>query len=601
MAFRQSHFDVIVVGAGLQGLVAAKTFLEADASLDLAILDSNKTIGGVWAKENIYPGLVLNNQLGTWEYTDFPMDQNFGVAPGEHIPGQVAHEYFHRYARRFGLNMRIHFGVKVLAAEKSIGGWRLRTEAHRPPQKDCWTFSCAKLVISTGLTSTPNPLALKGASGSTIPFISYAEYPRHAARIFADTSIKHVTVYGASKAGHDVVYGMASQGKNVTWVIRASGYGPTPMAPAHIKLGCFTIWLEELLTMRPFSWLSPCVWGHFDGFGPVQRFLQGTRVGRWIVNTGVATLQACIHSQIDDHPETRKLLPDQFLMWYGSSSAILNYPTNIYDFVRSGQVRVLRKDIDCLENGNEIRLSDGSTVQTDALICSTGWKHAPSIDFRPPSLHADLGIPSTQYTQRQTERWVYLDARADGEVMQRLPLLRGGPKKPGVQRVTAEQASLPKQHSPWRLWRGIAPPSLLSPSIFFLGMFTCPQTVLRAEISSLWAYAYMYGKLDKPLKSVSLPARPINDLEDRLYDTALFQRYGKWRTPYGFGDRHADTVFEGLPYFDMLLGDLGLRTWRKGWGAFGEIFGGGYRQSDYRGLLQEWKKKEKAKKNKKHI
>ena len=43
------HFEVIIVGAGVWGLCAAKTFLAIDPSLRLLIVDSKKTVGGVWA------------------------------------------------------------------------------------------------------------------------------------------------------------------------------------------------------------------------------------------------------------------------------------------------------------------------------------------------------------------------------------------------------------------------------------------------------------------------------------------------------------------------------------------------------------------------
>ena len=50
-----------------------------------------------------------------------------------------------------------------------------------------------------------------------------------------------------------------------------------------------------------------------------------------------------------------------------------------------------------------------------------------------------------------------------------------------------------------------------------------------------------------------------------------------------------DVVFEGIAYFDLLLQDLGLNSWRKGWGWVGEVFGGSYDQADYRGLVEEWR------------
>lgn len=105
----------------------------------------------------------------------------------------------------------------------------------------------------------------------------------------------------------------------------------------------------------------------------------------------------------------------------------------------------------------------------------------------------------------------------------------------------------------------------------------------------------MYDKLTARLASVARPPMPLHlsagnaERDKILYDTALFNRFGKWRTPYGFGARHPDVVFDGVPYFDFLLQDLGLNSWRKGWGWLGEVFGGSYDQADYRGLIDEWK------------
>lgn len=80
-----SHYDVVIVGAGLQGHATARVFLQMAPDLNVVILDSSETIGGVWAKEKLYPGLATNNLRGTFEYTDFPMDDSFGVKEAEHL------------------------------------------------------------------------------------------------------------------------------------------------------------------------------------------------------------------------------------------------------------------------------------------------------------------------------------------------------------------------------------------------------------------------------------------------------------------------------------------------------------------------------------
>lgn len=608
-----SNYDVVIVGAGLQGLGTARIFLQLDPKLRLLIVDSNMSVGGVWAKENLYQGLVTNNLRGTFEYTDFPMDDALGVKLGEHIPGEVIYEYLCRYAEKHDLKRRIEFRQKVMVAEKLQAGWKLELETACPkgrtvvPPPVQQTVTCSKLIIATGLTSAPVPIITKGSENFSAPIVNFGDYARRAPQIYEDSSIGHITVLGGGKAAHDIAYLMGTHGKRVTWVIRASGYGPTYMAPPHIYIGPFRCWLEKLTTTRCLTWLSPCVWGDADGFGLVRRLLHGTSWGRWFVDTfwakmGSDTLQ---QSGILKDEATKDLVPDQSLFWYGVSLAILNYPKDIYELVRSGQVEVIRKDIESLESENTIRFKDGTSIQTHAFIASMGWNWKPSIQYRPTGMHADLGLPSTEYTRTQQEIWNKLDSRADAEIFESFPKLATGPKKNQEALIGQETGGFREGFTPWRLWRGIAPPSLPTRDIVFLGNVQLLQGALRTEISSIWAYAYLMGKLG-PARSICKPSKQLRveqtveykddiavkqtgTVDDVRYDTALLQRWGKWRTPYGFGARHLDFVFEGIPYFDMLLQDLGLRSWRKGWGWVGEVFGGSYGQADYKGLVEEWK------------
>lgn len=614
-------YDVVIVGAGLQGLAAARIFLQMEAELKLLIVDSNMSVGGVWAKEKLYPGLKTNNLRGTYEYTDFPMDDALGVKNEEHIPGEVIHEYLRRYAETHDLTRRTEFRQKVMVAEKLRVGWRLELEttwskgqAIEPPRAR-HTITCSKLIIAAGLTSAPVPINIKGSEEFTAPIVNFGDYAREAPQIYEDSSIDHVTVFGGGKASYDIVYLMATHGKRVTWIIRASGHGPTYMAPAHIYIGPFRCWLEKLTTTRPLTWLSPCVWGDADGFGFVRNLLHGTSWGRWFVDTFWAkiTSDTLEQSGILKSEATKNLLPDQPLFWYGVSLAILNYPKDIYEFVRNGQVEVIRKDIRSLEAEKTIRFDDGTSVKTDAFVASLGWKWTPTIEFRPKDLHAELGVPSTEYSKTQKELWDKLDAQADVEIFERFPKLATGPKMDQESLVEQERGTLRQSFTPWRLWRGMVPPSLPIQDIVFLGVVAQLHSAVRSEISSIWAYAYMNNMLVS-VKSISKPSQQLrleqtvadengiaidqigtaDDVMSRIkYDTALLQRWGKWKTPYGFGARHPDVVFEGIAYFDMLLQDLGLRSWRKGWGWLGEVFGGSYGPADYKGLVEEWRESRK--------
>jgi cation diffusion facilitator CzcD-associated flavoprotein CzcO len=89
---------------GWAGLASAKTYQQLHPGRSVVILDQNATLGGTWAKERLYPGLKTNNLVGPLQYPDFPLvPEEFGIEKGQHIPGQVVHDYLSQYADKFGI------------------------------------------------------------------------------------------------------------------------------------------------------------------------------------------------------------------------------------------------------------------------------------------------------------------------------------------------------------------------------------------------------------------------------------------------------------------------------------------------------------------
>ncbi len=268
---------------------------------------------------------------------------------------------------------------------------------------------------------------------------------------------------------------------------------------------------------------------------------------------------------------------------YGTASGTLNYDGDIFDFVRSGQVKIHREDISHL-SAQTVHLTDGSDLPVDALVASTGFSAKPTVSFEPLSIHSDLGVPSTALDKAQTSFWTDLDLKADVAVGNRFPRLVSGPfqspssstPKPFHPGMAAEAA-----YTPWRLYRGVAPPGLTAAgdrSVVFLGMFSNIANTIRLEVQCLWALAYMERRL---------PAVEADVASARVFDeTAEFQRWVHHRAPYGHGRFYPDLVFDQMPYWDVLLHDLGLPTRRKA-NVFRELFEP-YTQADYRGFVQEW-------------
>lgn len=239
-------------------------------------------MGGVWSEENCYEGLKTNNLGGTYEFTDFPMGEKYGIKEDNHIPGHVLHRYFNDFAHHFDLYRRIHFGIDVLQVEKLDQGWNLTTATTSPGQTIIYT--CEKLIMCTGLSSTPNPVQIQGVENFERPVINHSQLREQGAQIAQDPNVKNVTVVGASKTGYDVVHLMASNGKKVNWIIRESGGGGVWMSSPWAKFAGVKTKLELLVTMRFFTWFSPCIFGDFDGFSWIRKALHQTRLGRYFVD-----------------------------------------------------------------------------------------------------------------------------------------------------------------------------------------------------------------------------------------------------------------------------------------------------------------------------
>jgi cation diffusion facilitator CzcD-associated flavoprotein CzcO len=190
----------------------AKTYLEAHPSSRILILDSAPSAGGTWASNRLYPGLKSNNMLGTYEFSDFPMDPKlFDVKPGEHIPGAVMHEYFTRYAERFGLMQRTRFGARVESAEhRNGGGWVIRIATGEEVRTK-------RLVVATGMTSEAFLPEFEGSEVFEAPLFHCRHFLDYETTL---ETAETVVVFGGTKSAWDTVYAYAAKGVKVDWVIR---------------------------------------------------------------------------------------------------------------------------------------------------------------------------------------------------------------------------------------------------------------------------------------------------------------------------------------------------------------------------------------------
>lgn len=242
--------------------------------------------------------------------------------------------------------------------------------------------------------------------------------------------------------------------------------------------------------------------------------------------------------------------------WQATSTGIMNYPdTRLADLVKNGLVKIHRQDVvEVVPEG--VQLTNGVKLESSTIIHAAGWSWACPITFSGIDT-LTYGIPTavsdhSNFSQlREQSKW------ADGVLAERFPWLLRAPARP-LPRGRSELGdfSMGVEYTPWRLYRGIAPPTQVAPgcdrNLVFLGMFnTYPKSML-SEVQALWAVGYLEGFAMTP-----------NSADAVTMEITLWSRWGRMRYPFGHSAKYPDTAFDILPYFDLLFSDLGLKKYRK--------------------------------------
>ena len=531
------------------------------------------------------------------------MSTNGYSLENDHIPGEHVNEYLYDYARHFDLLRYIRFNSSVQSAvDAGDLGWTLTVLGEKADSEAYTAVKAGKLIVATGLTSQPFLPTLKGRESFGAPIYHTSEFAKVENGL---GPYKKVVLLSGAKFSWDIACEYASAGIQVDWIIRESGHGPCWMTPS--RLTPLKI-IPELLPMtRLVTWLSPCIWGDADGFTSIRNFLHQHWLGRKFVDGFFNKMSHSVLEQnkYDLHPETAKLKPWDDLFYIGTNRGLLNYGLDFFEFVRNGTIRVHVADITSLSH-HTVHLSDDQELEADVLICGTGWKDAPPLDF---VTKRDLGLPG--FTSSASK----FIPEADAEIFKKCPKLRDQPPPRSDKPKTDYAREIGSET--YRLYRFMVPPAFVqSRTLAFAGAYRSPATHIIAQVQALWITAFFENQipaLSDPSINIKAPssaqstqitqstiaaeadAAPdpefgkaeVNEATSRImYETVLHTQFGKWRNGRGFGARFPELWFDCLPYVDLLLVDIGVQNRRKNsW--WGERFTP-YFPKDYAGIIAEY-------------
>ncbi|MFW6092427.1 MAG: SDR family NAD(P)-dependent oxidoreductase [Pseudomonadota bacterium] len=211
----RERFNVVVIGAGMSGILAAIRLQEA--GIPYVVVEKNADVGGTWL-ENTYPGCRVDSPNHTYSYSFEPNDW-----PQHFSNQQTLLSYFQRVATEYGIRDAIRFNTEVeeAAFDEATGTWRVSV-AGRDGRKE--VLEANAVISAVGQLNRPRLPDVPGRDSFRGPAF-------HSARWDHDVSLegKRVAVIGTGASAFQFVPRVAEQASEVAVFQRTPPWmSPTP-------------------------------------------------------------------------------------------------------------------------------------------------------------------------------------------------------------------------------------------------------------------------------------------------------------------------------------------------------------------------------------
>lgn len=340
-----------IVGAGLSGLVTAKTLLEE--GYEVTVWEKEAELGGVWARSRRYPGVATQNPRDTYAFSDFPMPASYPEWPG----GEQVQAYLAAYADRFGVTPRIRAGTRVDGAREREGapGWTVETTTVEGPDAGAReTHQVDFLVVCSGVFSAPHVPRLPGREA----FEAAGGRVLHTTELHdaAEVEGRRVVVVGYAKSACDVAAAVAERARECTLLYRRAHW-------KMLKRWFGLVPLRFVLTTRAAESLF-----RYRRLAGVERALH--TVGRpavWLFWRGVE-----MHLRRAQRLGACGLVPEDRVEQVVGCSLSLE-TDGFFEAVRSGRLRTTRGEPARFVEGG-VELESGERVDADVVVFGTGFR-----------------------------------------------------------------------------------------------------------------------------------------------------------------------------------------------------------------------------------
>ena len=341
------HFDVLIIGAGLSGVGAARHLQMHCPDRSYAILEGRSSIGGTWDLFR-YPGIRSDSDMYTLGYSFKPWVERKAIADGPSIL-----KYVRDTAHENDIERHVRFGHTATRAEWSTADARWTLQVERGDAKERVTITCNFLFMCSGYYRydkgfTPDFAGVETFSGRVVHPQQWTDDVTYAG--------KRVVVIGSGATAVTLVPELAKQAAHVTMLQRSPTYivaRPSEDALAN-KL---RRWLPAKLTYSLTRWKRVLL-----GIYIFQRCRrEPEKIKRMIV--GGARIALGPDYDVAKHFTPRYNPWDQRLC--------LAPDGDFFASIRSGRASVATDEIERFTKTG-IQLKSGAHLDADLIVTATG-------------------------------------------------------------------------------------------------------------------------------------------------------------------------------------------------------------------------------------
>ena len=192
----RSDFRVVVIGAGVSGMLAAIRL--AEAGIDHVVLEKNADVGGTWL-ENAYPGAGVDTPSHLYSYSFAPRRWSTHFGKRDEVL-----TYLRDVADDHDLRKVIRFDTEVASAVYGEQRWTVTTTEGE-------TLTADAVITAVGQLNRPKIPALPGMDAFRGPLFHSARWPAD-----LDVTGKRVAVVGTGASAMQIVPAIAERAAHVT-------------------------------------------------------------------------------------------------------------------------------------------------------------------------------------------------------------------------------------------------------------------------------------------------------------------------------------------------------------------------------------------------